>query len=162
LKKIIIFGNSAAGKSTLAKNLSTQHSLAHLDLDTLAWLPEQPPKRQPLIQSQKDIESFINNNRSWVIEGCYSDLLDLAACEANELIFLDLPIKDCLENAKSREWEPHKYKTKQAQDKNLEMLLSWISDYDKREDTFSRDSHQKLYQNFKAKKNRITSNQAFA
>ena len=38
-RKLVIFGNSASGKSSLAKKLAEQAQLAHLDLDTLAWLP---------------------------------------------------------------------------------------------------------------------------
>ena len=159
MKKIIIFGNSGAGKSTLALKLSNKHSLAHLDLDTLAWLPGSPPARKPLLESQKAIDSFIQLHQNWVIEGCYTDLLELAAGKANELIFLDLPIESCIENAKSRAWEPHKYESKQAQDENLAMLLNWIAEYTTRSDNFSRDSHLCFYEKFKAKKTRLTKNQ---
>jgi len=71
---------------------------------------------------------------------------------------LDLPIEDCINNAKKRPWEPHKYESKQAQDKNLEMLLNWITDYTKREDTFSRKSHLEFFESFHAKKTKLTSN----
>ena len=36
MNKVLIFGNSASGKSTLALNLASQYKLSHLDLDTLA------------------------------------------------------------------------------------------------------------------------------
>jgi adenylate kinase family enzyme len=35
--KILIFGNSGSGKSTMAKRHSEQSGLAHLDLDSIAW-----------------------------------------------------------------------------------------------------------------------------
>ena len=158
LDKIIIFGNSGSGKSTLANKLSTAQRLAHLDLDTIAWQASSPPKRKALEDSQLDINAFIQANSQWVIEGCYSDLLALAMVEATEVIYLNLPIATCIDNAKSRPWEPHKYPSKQAQDNNLTMLVDWISQYDRRLDTFSKSVHDTLFQGFNGKKTRIAEN----
>ena len=158
MKKIIIFGNSGSGKSTMAKKLCSEFSLAHLDLDTLAWLPTTPPKRKPLPDSQKDILNFIKDNDGWVIEGCYSDLLQMAIEDSNELIFMNLPVEVCILNAKNRPWEPHKYESSEAQDKNLEMLIEWISQYNERDDTFSKAAHEKLYEHYRGRKSMIITN----
>lgn len=157
-KKILIFGNSGSGKSTLAKRLSHEHQLAHLDLDTLAWQPCMPPARKPLAESAKAIEAFTSQHKQWVIEGCYSDLLRLVIAEATEIYFMDLPIAHCQANARNRPWEPHKYPSKQAQDDNLTMLLTWIADYEQRQDDFSRAAHQALYQHFTGKKKLLDRN----
>lgn len=142
-------GNSSSGKSTLAKKLVEKEGGAHLDLDTLAWAATDPPERLPLDQSQSKITAFIDSNPSWVIEGCYADLLSFAAEGADQLIFLDLAVEDCLTNAKNRPWEPHKYPSKEAQNANLNMLLAWIADYKKRSDVCSYEAHVKLYHEFK-------------
>lgn len=162
MKKILIFGNSGSGKSTLASELKHSHDLAHLDLDELAWLDSNPPQRAPISQSRAAIENFIRDKDDWVIEGCYTDLLELIVSEANELIFLDLPIEDCMENARNRPWEPHKYPSKEAQDANLAMLISWIQDYDTRDDVFSRKSHRALFDGYTGKKTLYTSNARMA
>ncbi|MGB5519594.1 MAG: shikimate kinase, partial [Gammaproteobacteria bacterium] len=47
MSKILIFGNRGSGKSTLAKKLVKVEGVAHLDLDSLAWLPETLPQRAP-------------------------------------------------------------------------------------------------------------------
>jgi adenylate kinase family enzyme len=120
LSNILIFGNSGSGKSTLAKNICKSQGLAHLDLDSLAWEETTPPERKNLNTSKKEIDNFIKMNDSWVIEGCYTDLLELAKSYSSEVIFMNLPIEDCISNAKSRPWEPHKYESKQAQDENLD------------------------------------------
>lgn len=39
MSNILIVGNSGSGKSTLATRLERELGIAHLDLDTLAWLP---------------------------------------------------------------------------------------------------------------------------
>jgi len=152
LRRVIIFGNSGSGKSTLAKELMKKDALGYLDLDTLAWLPVVPPERAPLKDSKEQIDVFTKANDSWVIEGCYTDLLELVAAEANEIIFMNIDVNLCIENAKIRPWEPHKYESKEAQDNNLEMLISWIKQYMERDDEFSFKSHMNFYESFPNKK----------
>lgn len=159
MTRIVIFGNSGAGKSTLASMLSAEHSLAHLDLDVLAWEPVSPPARRSINESGKLISDFINTNQNWVIEGCYSDLLSFALADATKVIFLNLPVEACVENAKSRPWEPHKYASKEAQDANLEMLIDWIKQYESRVDTFSKKAHERLYHQFDGLKVMYSSNE---
>lgn len=160
MHKIMIFGNSGSGKSTLAKQLVEAQQLAHLDLDTLAWQDTNPPSRKPLSESTKAIELFINQNNAWVIEGCYADLLAVAASAASSAIFMDLSVSQCQENAQNRPWEPHKYASKAAQDANLAMLLDWIGAYKTRDDEFSYQAHHNLYQSFNGQRLRITENQS--
>ncbi len=154
-----MFGNSGSGKSTLAKELSVSDNLAHLDLDSLAWLPVNPPERKPLVESAKAIDAFISNHEGWVIEGCYSDLLALAVPYSSEIIYLKLPIALCIKNARSRPWEPHKYVSKAAQDENLDMLIEWIIQYDQRQDCFSQSAHENFYNNYTGKKTLYASNE---
>lgn len=159
MKKILIFGNSGSGKSTLANALCTRENLAHLDLDTLAWMPAVvPPVRKSVEVSAREIIAFIRAHKGWVIEGCYSDLLAAALPYANEMIYMNLPVDACIANAASRPWEPHKYKSKAAQDENLEMLIAWIRQYDERNDLFSRSAHDSLYENYAGKKSVFTTN----
>ena len=159
MKKILIFGNSGSGKSTFAKELVEKDSLSHLDLDILAWLPTTPPKRAPLQESKKNIETFTSTNESWVIEGCYTDLMEIISPLANEIIFLNLEIEQCIKNAKARPWEPQKYETKEAQDENLNMLVNWIKEYSERDDEFSFNSHMRFFDEFKGKKTMYISNE---
>lgn len=160
MRKIIIFGNYGSGKSTLAKERCEIEGLAHLDLDTLAWLPGMPPERKALAESEVDIQAFITNNEGWVIEGCYSDLFELALPYSNEIIFLNLSIEDCINNARKRPWEPHKYESKEAQDANLDMLIAWIAQYTEREDEFSQVAHMALFDCYSGRKTMFTSNKS--
>ena len=159
MRKILLFGNSASGKSTLATRLAQELQVAHLDLDSLAWLPTQPPRRRPLEETTIAINEFTGNNASWIVEGCYTDLLEVLEQHAGELIFLMLPIEQCLQNARNRPWEPHKYESKEAQDSNLAMLLEWIAAYENRDDVFSLAAHRAFYERFPGKKTCILSNE---
>jgi len=158
MKKLLIFGNSGSGKSTLAKYMRKSEGLAHLDLDSLAWEETLPPQRRHIEDAEKDILTFIDTHDSWVIEGCYTDLLELVSAYSNEIIFMNLSIEDCISNAKSRSWEPHKYESKQAQDNNLAMLINWITQYKERSDTFSLMAHQTFFDNYNGQKRIINSN----
>ncbi len=135
------------------------HALAHLDLDTLAWEPTTPPVRTPLPTSAAAILRFIESHDGWVIEGCYTDLLQQALPFATQLIYMNLPVDACIANARARPWEPHKYESKAAQDANLEMLVEWISQYPDRDDTFSQQAHQALFDSFAGAKTIYTANQ---
>jgi len=161
MSKRIIFGNSGAGKSTLAINIAKEKNLAHLDLDTLAWLPEMPPRRAALLDSKAKIDEFIQINDQWVIEGGYIDLIELVRSHAEEIIFMNLDESQCIENAKNRPWEPHKYESKKAQDENLEMLIEWIKQYYVRDDEFSYLSHMSFYDSFLGKKKMYSTNVNF-
>ena len=152
MKRVIIFGNSGSGKSTLSKKLEIQYGLESLDLDTLAWTKENPPNRRRIIDSQKELDIFTEKNKKWVIEGCYADLIQLIVPQADNLIFLNPGVEACIQNCKKRPWEPHKYESPELQNKNLDMLLSWVREYPIREDEFSLTAHQKIYENFPGKK----------
>lgn len=161
LKKVLIFGNSSSGKSTLAKELSKTNGLAHLDLDTLAWKATAPPERESIETSNAQINEFIDSNDTWVIEGCYTDLLEFAAAFSNEIIFMNVPVEQCITNAQARLWEPQKYESKEAQDANLAMLLNWIKNYTEREDIFSETAHKRFYDEYSGKKTMLTKNQMY-
>lgn len=156
--KLLIFGNSGSGKSTLAASYAASIQVSLLDLDTLAWLPTTPPQRAPLQESKSAIFAFINAHNDWVIEGCYTDLLEMVADQADEIVFMNLDVLMCTENARKRPWEPHKYPSKEAQDENLPMLIQWIEDYHQRDDVFSFAAHSKFYAEFKGAKRMIEEN----
>jgi adenylate kinase family enzyme len=158
LKKILIFGNSGSGKTTLAKKLAERQGLSHFDLDSIAWLATKSPQRRPLDESLASINSFCNINQSWVIEGCYADLIEPLCDQATQIIFMDLSTEECVSNAKNRPWEPHKYASKQQQDENIAMLIDWIHGYETRQDTFSKQAHRALYDQFYGLKKIIKSN----
>ena len=159
MNKTLIFGNSGSGKSTLAISMAKEHQLAHLDLDTLAWQATDPPKRKPLSESKQAMALFCAENEGWVIEGCYAGLLCLVAEQAEQAIFMNLPVSLCQENAKNRPWEIHKYSSQAEQDANLPMLLRWIAAYTERTDEFSYQAHASLFESLKGSKRQITKNQ---
>ncbi len=162
MTRFLLVGNSGSGKSTLATRLAAGYGLAHLDLDPLAWLPSSPPSRRALADSERDIRSFTEANTRWVIEGCYADLLALVGARGATLVFLNPGIDACIENARTRPWEPHKYESRAAQDANLEMLIAWIAGYATRTDPLSLSAHRRLFAEFAGNRIELTSREAIA
>lgn len=154
--RYVIVGNSGSGKSTLARRLSQNEALAHLDLDTLAWEPETPPRRRPLDESAQAIAAFMDAHEAWVIEGCYADMAAVALPRCTRLFFLNPGVEQCVANARARPWEPHKYPSKAEQDAKLAMLIEWIRGYETRHDSLSLEAHRALFDSFGGNKTEWT------
>ncbi len=158
MSKIVIFGNSGSGKSTLAQRYVSHLGFSHLDLDTIAW--EAGGDRKKLAASLVDLRAFMDAHAVWVIEGCYGSLIEAVSREATELLFLNPGTNECLENCRSRPWEPHKYASMVEQEKNLEMLLRWVSAYQDRADDCSLRAHRALFEQFSGPKQELRSREA--
>lgn len=155
MRRVLVVGNSGSGKTTLASALARNEGLAHLDLDTLAWLPTDPPTRCELAESADEIRRFTARHEGWVVEGCYADLARLLVADATELIFLNPGVEACLRHCRARAWEPHKYRTREDQDASLAMLLDWVRSYPSRDDACSLGAHRALYDAFDGPKREV-------
>ena len=79
------------------------------------------------------------------MEGCYADLAELALAHATHLVFLNPGVEACVANCRARPWEPHKYSSAAAQDRNLPMLVEWVRGYATRDDEYSLRRHRELF-----------------
>lgn len=154
MTRVLIFGNSGSGKTTMARDLAELSGLAHLDLDGLAW--DDARNRRPLSESAAEIDAFVAAHPSWVIEGCYADLLELVVPAATEVRFLNPGTEVCVANCRARPWEPEKYPTKEAQDELLDFLVEWVREYETRTDEYSLARHRALFHRFPGPKREYT------
>lgn len=157
--RIAIIGNSGSGKSTLAREIAAAHSIVSLDLDTVAWEPRKIAVARPADAAAMDVRAFCSAHESWVVEGCYAALVFQTFEESPILLFIDPGVDACLENCRSRPWEPHKYASKAEQDGKLEFLLSWVREYYSREGELSLSAHQSLFENYRGPKLRLAHRQ---
>ena len=157
--KVAILGNSGSGKSTLARLLAASGSVPILDLDLVFWQPGVPIER-PSAERIADVQRFCCEHESWIIEGCYADLIESSLPWGPDLIFLDPGRDVCLANCQSRPLESHKYQTKQDQDKKLGFLLKWVADYYERDGLMSFALHQALFDRYTGPKKRISEQKA--
>lgn len=153
----VILGNSASGKTTLARRIAELTGASVLDLDRVAWDPSAAtPTRRDLAASDAEIDCFVREHPSWVIEGCYEDLIGAVAERWDPvMVFLDPEVKTCLDRARRREFEPHKFANPEAQDEVLGFLLKWIEEYSTRSGAMSRASHLRCFESYPGKKLRV-------
>lgn len=143
--RFLLLGNSGSGKTTLARHLAQRHGLAHLDLDSIVWEPGQVAVLREPDAIMASLRAFLATHDSWVIEGCYGELVAAAAPHCTVLIFLNPGREACLTNNRRRPWEPHKYASPEAQQAMFENLQAWVAGYYERDDAWSYRAHRALF-----------------
>jgi len=159
--RIIVFGNSGSGKSTYAAHLAREEGLVHLDLDTLVWEPGKVAVPRPTSVVQADLQRFLDAEKRWVIEGCYSEWVEVASAQCTELVLLNPGEATCVAHCRARPWESHKYRSQEEQDKMLGFLLDWVRAYYTRDDSCSLARHRQLFDDFKGAKREFTAPVSF-
>ncbi len=154
--RVAILGNSGSGKSILAKRLAAAASAPMLDLDTIVWEPNVIAVPRPEARVLEDLEKFCNAGDRWIIEGCYADVIRASLRWEPELVFLNPGEEVCLRHCRERPWEPHKYASKAEQDANLAFLLSWVSDYYRRDGSMSLRAHREVFAEYAGRKREVT------
>ncbi len=104
MKKIIILGPGASGKTTLAKKLSQVLNIPHLELDKYFWQPGLIPTP---INQWKNIQKKLVVDKAWIIDGDLGkyDALEVRLKAADTIIILDFPLLCCLSRAIKRDKE---------------------------------------------------------
>lgn len=144
--RIILLGNAGTGKSTMARRLIGSRDIPCLSLDEIAW--EEAMVRKPLHESLEELQRFIDNHDQWVIEGCYSDLVEAALPFCTELRFLKPGVEVCVEHCRRRPWEPEKFSSREEQDAMLEQLIEWVREYEVRDDEYGLKRHCRIFDDF--------------
>jgi adenylate kinase family enzyme len=153
--KVLIFGNSGSGKSTMAREWAVTHGLAHLDLDSIVWEPGQVAVPRAPEAVAADLQAFLAAHPRWVVEGCYGELIEAAASACTELVFLNPGLAQCLAHNQARPWEPHKYASRAAQDAMLPALQAWVAGYYERDDAWSYRAHRRIFDAFEGVKREV-------
>jgi len=101
-RRIIVVGNTGAGKSSLARALAARLDVPFVELDALFWEPG---------WVEADAEVFRNRVReatagdAWVVAGNYtSRTQDLTWQRADSFVWLDLPLSVLLPRLVKRGW----------------------------------------------------------
>lgn len=144
--KVVLMGNAGAGKSTLARTLTGREAARRLSLDELAF--SAGTDRRPLDDSIADALRFVESNRSWIVEGCYADIIEPLLNHAEYLVFLNPGVEVCVEHCMARPWEPEKFDTMESQNANLANLVGWVRQYEVRDDEYGLKRHRALYESF--------------
>jgi adenylate kinase family enzyme len=155
--RLAILGNSGSGKSTLAHWTAERMRAPSLDLDTVAWKPEQIAVARPAELARADVVAFCNAHDNWVVEGCYASLIAATLPFGPRLVFLNPGREQCVANCRARPWEPHKYASRAAQEEKLAFLLDWVGDYYTRDGELSLRAHRALFDAYSGAKEELLS-----
>jgi hypothetical protein len=90
-----------------------------------------------------------------VIEGCYADLIEIAAKDCDELVFLNPGVEACVANARRRPFEAHKYDRAEDQERMLGSLIEWIRAYPERDTTTGLAEHRRVFDGFAGRKREV-------
>ncbi len=153
--RIAIIGNSGSGKSTLAARLAEAYAAPTLDLDTVAWEPDEIARPRGPAAAAADVRTFCESAEHWIVEGCYATLVGVVLEYRPHLLFLDPGLEQCRQNCMNRPWEPHKYRSKAEQDERLAFLLDWVADYYTRDDEMSYRGHEALFRSYTGPKQHL-------
>jgi adenylate kinase family enzyme len=88
--RIVVIGNAAGGKSTLARQLARRRALALIELDRLLWQPGWQLAPEPDYARR---HAGIIAQDQWVIDGLgRQDSIASRLARATEIVLIDLPL----------------------------------------------------------------------
>lgn len=101
-ERILIVGDTNAGKSTLGAQLSDALGMPFVELDALYWLPGwQARERDDFRQLLRD---HLPEDGRWVAAGNYSSSADIHWQRADTIVWLDYPLSVTLPRLLRRTW----------------------------------------------------------
>lgn len=130
--KVLIIGNIASGKTTLAKKLSDYYNINYYELDKIVHDDSNNTKRDK--NEQRKIISKILKEEDYIIEGMLRDNSDLIIPKVSSIIFLDYDLKTLRKRLKRRYLLQRigLYKINYKIDKELyNKLLNYLNNYDR-------------------------------
>lgn len=155
--RVVLLGNAGAGKTTMSRRLIGERGIARLSLDEIAW--DAGATRKPLAESRRLLDAFLAEHQEWVIEGCYSDLVEAALPHCTELRFLNPGVETCVAHGLRRPWEPEKFASQAEQTQMLNALIEWVRQYETRADEYGLKRHRAIFDSFTGPKREYRSEQ---
>ena len=139
----VVTGNSGSGKSALAAAIGDALRLPTYDLDVVHWHLD--GRKRAEAQAKVRVAE-IAAGTTWVIEGVYGWLADIALVRATTLVWLDLPWAECRDGLLARGLR----RGMTANDQDA--LLAWAEAYWTRTTPSSFAGHERLFRTFEGSK----------
>ncbi len=102
MKRVLVIGCGGSGKSTLARHLGSLLDISVIHLDSLYWRPgwvETPREEWRAL-----VQDLVRRD-CWIMDGNYSNTLDIRLPAADTVVFLDFPRLLCLWRVVKRRWQ---------------------------------------------------------
>lgn len=135
--KILIIGIVASGKTTLANKLSKSLNIKNYEIDSIVHDDIKKEKRS--INEQLNIINDINKEKDWIIEGTLRKYLYFLLDRADEIVYIDIPLKERKKRIIKR-YIKQKLKIEKTNYKPtlkmLQNMYKWTDDYEKNKGEF--------------------------
>lgn len=138
---IRVIGNSASGKTTLAKSLASKYNFELLHLDSIAFIPDSCFVKKSEEEILNDYIEFIKCCKDpYIIDGNYIDITSRVHIVPDLIIFTDLPIEQSTHNFK-KHFEKFKNTSRPELpnliETNPDDMVEWIESYKFRYEYFN-------------------------
>lgn len=94
MKKVLVIGSPGSGKSTLARRLGEKTGLKVIHLDRLYWKPNWVE-----VGNKDEWKAVLQNvlaGDAWIMDGNYSNTLEMRLEKCDAVIFIDMPPSLCV------------------------------------------------------------------
>jgi adenylate kinase family enzyme len=148
--RTLILGNSGSGKSWLSVRLAEAVGAEATDLDGIHW----EPGGYNIARDKHVAIALVRRSAdgpTWIIEGVYGWLAQEVTGSATALIWLDLPVDQCIENLQQRGLR------RGGDEAAFAALLAWAADYPHRQTSSSLAGHRHVFDSFPRRKLRCSS-----
>lgn len=145
--RTLVIGNSGSGKTTLSHHLSAMRGCPALSLDDVYWL-DMPKLQKRGAQDARDMTAAFADTPTWVIEGVFGWLIEVALPRATHLVWLDLPWNACRTHLLARG-------PGAVSDAEFDGLLIWAEAYWTRTSSSSHSAHAEIFERFAGRRIRL-------
>lgn len=148
--RTLILGNSGSGKSWFSARLAEALGTEAIDLDGIHWEPggyNVPREKRDAIGRVRQTAA----KPAWIIEGVYGWLVQEAVPQATALLWLDVPVDECVVNLRQRGLR------RGGNEASFEALIAWAAEYPHRRTSSSLAGHGRIFADFPRRKLRLIS-----
>ena len=103
MKKVIVIGCPGSGKSRLSRALHNKTGIPLYHLDMMYWNADKTTVEKSVFLERL---SAVLEKDEWIIDGNYGSTMELRMAACDTVIFLDYPLRVCLDGIKERRGKP--------------------------------------------------------
>ncbi|MBA3851306.1 MAG: adenylate kinase [Chloroflexi bacterium] len=94
MRRVVVVGTSAVGKTTFARRLAAILGVPHVELDALHWEPGWQEADPEVFRDR--VRAAVEATEAWVVDGGYSRVRPIVWGAADTVVWLDFPLPTIL------------------------------------------------------------------